>query len=407
MTVQARISSCDQSPIQPLASFLYQLLRPLFAKYSQATTVTNGGDFIQKLEQYCMQSNCILPNTKFVTFEIHNLHKRISHDDVLTGLHDFLIKQQVNVLRHQGLTNDTIQELTRLFLENNMFSYQGKIYRYIKGCPVNYRLSRLLFNIYLHYWQGPLVRQVRLADEFYVRYYNMGFITWCGSTTTTTTLETCFNELNYQHPDIQITRSMNVNVHFMNIHIENQNGKLYTRTYHDPKVQLFLLPYVTGHPRLIHRQWFRYALIRAGQSCSSLEDFQRERLYIELTFLANGYSLDFILYHLEQFYKRFNGRSRTPAILDRYSYTRLRHELFRCVDVQKRQFEEREQLKNNHQYIEFYYLFDWGLRYKFNDSFRKLWFTTVEEDSKFKQYNIKYKLTSKHCYLSKSLLTDF
>ncbi|CAF4354136.1 unnamed protein product, partial [Rotaria sordida] len=33
------------------------------------------------------------------------------------------------------------------------------------------------------------------------------------------------------------------------------------------------LPYTKNHPRLRHRQWFRYALIRSGQYCSSFEDF--------------------------------------------------------------------------------------------------------------------------------------
>ncbi|CAF4070474.1 unnamed protein product [Adineta steineri] len=389
MAVQARISSCNQCPIEALASFLYQLLRPLFENYSQSTTLNNSGDFIRKFEQYCMQSDCLLPHTKFITFEIHNLHKRVSYDDIIKALNQFLVSRQTNEIREQGLSNDTIQELTLLFLKNNVFSYQGQIYRYIKGCPINFRLSRLLFNIYLNYWQIPLVRQIRLADEFYGRYYNMGIMTWYGSTNT---IQTCFNELNYQHPDIQLTQSMGLNIHFLNVYIENRNGKLYTRAYHDPKKQLFLLPYVTGHPRLIHRQWFH--------------DFQHERLYIELTFLANGYSLEFVEYQLEQFYKRFNGRDKQPSNLDRYSYGLVRRELFRCLDRQKHHSKEHEQLVKNRQYIEFYYLFDWGLRYKFNQNFRRLWFTIIEQDPEFKEYGFKIKLTTRHCYLTNSLLTD-
>ncbi|CAF1320317.1 unnamed protein product [Adineta steineri] len=402
MTVQARISSCNQYPVQALALFLYQLLRPLFESYSKSTTLNNNGDFIRKLEQYCIQSDCLLSHTKFITFEIHNLHKRVSHTDIIKALHQFLTSQQTNVLREQGLSNDTIKKLTLLFLQNNMFSYQEKIYRFVKGCSINFRLSRLLFNIYLNYWQLPLVQQIRLADEFYGRYYNMGIMTWYGSTNT---IQTCFNELNYQHPDIQLTQSMGLNIHFLDVYIENRNGKLYTRVYHDPKKQLFLLPYVTGHPRLIHRQWFRYALIRAGQICCTLEDFQHERLYIELTFLANGYSLEFVEYQLEQFYKRFNGRDKQPSNLDRYSYGSVRRELFRCLDRQKHHSKEHEQLLKNRQYIEFYYLFDWGLRYKFNQNFRRLWFIIIEQDPEFKKYGFKIKLTTRHCYLTNSVLT--
>jgi hypothetical protein len=407
ISLQPRISSCNNCPIQPLAAFLYQLLQSLFENFSRSTTFINAGDFIQKLEQYCIQSDCLLPKTNFVTFKIHNLHKRVSYDDILLALNQFLITQQPNILRHQRLSNDTIVNLTQIFLQNNIFSYHGKIYRHIKGCPLNFRLSRLLFNIYLHNWQLPLVRQIRLADEFYGRYDNIGFFTWCGSTEN---LEIHFNELNYQHPDVQITRSTGLNVHFLNIYIENRKGNLYTRVYRDPNKQLFLLPYVTnGHPRLIHRQWFQYVLIRAGQSCTLLEDFQTERLYIELTFLANGYSLDFVEYHLKNFYKRFNNRhqqQQQQSILDRSSYMSLRRQLFRHLDIPKRQLEEREQLKKDHRWIELYYLYDWGLRYKFNENFHKLWSTILERDVKFKKYGLKIKLYTKHCYLSNSILTD-
>ncbi|CAF1097789.1 unnamed protein product [Adineta ricciae] len=404
ISVQARISSCVSTPIQPLASYLYQLLRPLFENYSQSTSLRNGGDFIRKFEYYCSQSDSLLPETKFVTYEIHNLHKRVSHDDIMNALHQFLTTQKVNVLRHDGLSNDTIQQLTQIFLRNLQFSYQGKMFSYVKGCPFNYRLSRLLLNIYLHYWQQHLVGQIRLADEFYGRYYNMGIMTWFGSITS---LQACFTELNYQHPDVQITQSTGLNVHFLNVYIENQNGKLYTRIYHDSKKQPFLLPYVTGHPRLIHRQWLHYSLIRAGQSCSTLTDFQIERLYIELTFLANGYTLEFVEYNLDQFYKRFNVRNQQPNILDRQSYVSLRRELFRCIDTERRQFEEREQLIQKQQWIEFYYLYDWGSRCNFNDSFRKLWFTIIEQDPKYRTYGLKVKLNTRHCYLSNSLLTDY
>jgi hypothetical protein len=403
MSVQARISTIDHCPIYPLASYLYQLLRPLFDDFSRSTTCVNAGDFIQKLQQYCIQTDALLPRTNFVTFKLDQIHERISHNDILTALNQFLITRPTNVLRHQGLSNDTIEELTRLFLQNITFSYDKKVYVYTKGCSLNFRLSRVLLNIYLHYWQTSLLRQIRLADEFYVRYYDTGFFTWYGSNDI---LQNCFDELSHQYPDVQLTRTIGSHVHFLNAYVENRRGHLYTRVHHDPQVQPFLMPYVTGHPRLIHRQWFRYSLIRAGQLCSTLEDFQKERLYTELTFLSNGYSLNFVEYHLEQFYQRFNGHSRQPSILNQNAYVRLRRELFRCLDAQKRQFEEHEQLRRDRRLIELYYLFDWGSRLKFNQDFRRLWFSIIEQDPKFKQYGLKVKLTTKQCYLSSCILSD-
>ncbi|CAF5141972.1 unnamed protein product, partial [Rotaria sp. Silwood1] len=155
--------------------------------------------------------------------------------------------------------------------------------------------------------------------------------------------------------------------------IENVKGILETRVYHNPNEQPFLLPYAENHPRLRHRQWFRYALIRAGQYCSSFEDFEDERRYIEMTFLTNGYSLDFVEYHLRQFYSIFFRSEYRIKDMNRHTYRTLRRELFCFVDEEKRELKEAQQLQKNHLRIDLHYLFDWGSRCQFNDRFYKLW----------------------------------
>jgi Fe-S cluster assembly iron-binding protein IscA len=202
--------------------------------------------------------------------------------------------------------------------------------------------------------------------------------------------------------------SIGSNVNFLNATLENKNGNLYTYMYHDPIVQPFLLPYIPNHPRLGHRQWFRFALIRAGQYCLCLEDFHEERVQIELTFLANGYSLDFVEYHLAQFFKRFNPSStQQPMDLNRFTYGSLRAQLFRHFRQQKIDQEERQQLKNKHQLIELYYLYDWGSRSEFNKHFYKLWTDILNKDQTFTKHGLKIILNSKHCFLSNTLLVQY
>ncbi|CAF4233638.1 unnamed protein product [Rotaria sordida] len=197
---------------------------------------------------------------------------------------------------------------------------------------------------------------------------------------------------------------MGSNVHFLEAFIENKNGYLYTRVSHDSISQLFLLPYAHDHPRLFHRQWFRAALLCAGQYCSSFEDFEEERLYLELTFLVNGYSLDFIEYHLRQFFSRFNPKSNKSMNLNRFTYLSFRQELFRYVDQQKHNMEEEQELHKHHRVIHLYYLFDWGSRCQFNEKFHKFWSDILEQDPRFKVYGLKIKLNTKHCFSSNTLL---
>jgi len=257
-------------------------------------------------------------------------------------------------------------------------------------------------DIYLQNWQISLVRQIRIANKFYGRYHDMGIFTWDGSNIA---LQTCLLELNEQYPDVQITTSIGAHVHFLNIYIENQNGSLYTRVYHDPMKQPFLLPYAADHPRLIHRQWFRFAFMRAGQYCSSFDDFQDERLHIELTFLANGYSLDFVDYHIKQFLKRFNSiqqQQQQPPIvvINRSIYLSFRQQLSSHMNQQKMDS------KNQQQQIQLYYLFDWGARCEFNQKFYELWPSILLKDPTFAKFGLQIRLHSKHCYLSNSLLVQ-
>ena len=407
-TLQPRFLSYENAPIQTLATFLDQLLQPLYEKKSQPTAFLNGADFIRKIQHYCIQQGTLRPQTNFVTFEVHNLYSTVLHPDILTALNRCIVIPVNEGLRHQGLTSDAIEELTGVVLRNNTFIYNGKVYRYLKGLPVNLHLTELLCNIYLQHWQSPLFRQICVDREFFGRYHNLGLMTWYESNMKK--LEITLNELKQQNPDIEVTTSAGPYVNFLNAGLENKNGHLHTYMYHDPitEQQPFLLPYIANHPRLGHRQWFRFALIRAGQYCPCYEDFQEERVQIELTFLANGYSLEFVEYHLAQFLKRFNPSSTQPTMdLNRLTYTSLRVQLIRHFQQQKLDIEERKLLQNKHQLIELSYFYDWGSRHEFNRQFYELWTNKLNKDATFKKNGLKIILNSKHCFLSNTLLVRY
>jgi hypothetical protein len=390
--------------------FLDKLLRPLFENCSQATIFTDGHDFIQRLQQYCLQTDCFTLNTQFVTFELHNIYMRISHDDLLMALNQFLVSQ-LHTGRYQWLTIDGICQLTQFALEHHIFTYKNKIYRYIKGIPLNYTFTQLLIGIYLHHWQIILVRRIRTYNQFYGRYYHRGIFTWndSGGLSSNDRLHTCINELNEQNVDIQLIISTGSQVHFRDAHIENQNGILHTRVYQNFTVQPFLLPYASEHPRLLHRRWFRFRMARAIQYCPSFDDFQEQCLEIELTFLVNGYSFSFVRYHLAQFFKRFKPPVHN-FVNDRMNYKSLRQNVFRYYNQKKvelKHVHQQERLWTIPRSISFYYLFDWGNRIHFNRIFHQLWSTIFLQDKAFAKLDFKVFLRSKHCYSSNTLLVRY
>lgn len=406
MNVQPRFSSFKYSPIQRLAQYLEKLIQSLFDQVCRSTTVLNGIDFFDKFTFFWYQQTKAKKSIQFATFKIHDLYTNISHDELLQALNTLLVNPMI-MGRHQHLSIDGILELTSIVLRNNYFIYQDSIYRFVRGCSLNLRLLKLLANIYLHQWQIPLCREIRLKDEFYVRFHDQAFMTWSNSVQD---LQQIFNQLEQNlSNDIQMISFIGTDTHFLNCSIENINGRLYTRVYRDTNLQSFILPYFSSHPRLIYRQWYRFMMIRAAQYCDQLEDFQDERRYIEATFLANGYSLDFIEYLWRQFILRFGFSPLQLIYFDNYKYDTFRSEIrrrpSRYQNDSKQQSIEYELMKNE-KLFRFYYLYDWGSRSEFQRKFYQLWTTIINEDPLFKNYGLKIILNSKHCYLSNTLVAN-
>ncbi|CAF4419006.1 unnamed protein product, partial [Rotaria magnacalcarata] len=97
-----------------------------------------------------------------------------------------------------------IVRLTSLFLHNNRFYYDGKIYRFIKGGPSNSGLIETISNIYLNLMDNFLINQSSTKqNELYGRCQNQIFFTWNQS----------LNELE------QILKSMKLDYHHLNFDI--------------------------------------------------------------------------------------------------------------------------------------------------------------------------------------------
>ena len=393
------MSSCNRYPLKPLAQFLDNLLRPLYDSKSQATSLSNGGDLMERLVNY-NESN-LMSRTQFVTIKIRDFYNMLPHDDVSAALGGFLSKV-VNGGRYNGLSFETIQQLTNLFLHNNVFTYNGHIYRYCKGAPLSFPLTRLLGNIYLYDWQTSLIGELRYNEELFGRYHDAIIMTWNAPIERVRPL---LEALDQKHPDIRIITTMGYSVDFLGVHIENRKGTLYTRVHHDPSSPRFLLPYVIHHPRLFYRQWSQWALTRAIRSCTSVNDFDRERLYIELTLLTHGYSLDFVQSMLTTFYVKHFATA-LQQYLDRTVYGTLRRRLIRTSDLEEQQRRQQLKWKSTNQLIHLHYLYDWGSRCQFNAKFKQLWSDLIEKDSTLSKYGLKLKLSSIHCYTLNSLLTQ-
>ena len=108
-------------------------------------------------------------------------------------------------------------------------------------------------------------------------------------------------------PNIRLTRSIGTTVEFLDVCVHNSQGQLTTTVFHKPAAEPYIVPFLSDHPRRIHRNVIRGALFRVVRLCSDVQDFNRERLNTELTLILNGYPPRFVAYHFKRFFEANNA----------------------------------------------------------------------------------------------------
>ena len=98
---------------------------------------------------------------------------------------------------------------------------------------------------------------------------------------------------NNKDENIRISRSVGSTIEFLDVIVNNNGGDLKTKVFHKPAAEPYIVPFLSDHPRYVHRNTIKGALFRAVRLCSNVEDFDKERLNIELTLLLNGYQKAF------------------------------------------------------------------------------------------------------------------
>jgi hypothetical protein len=98
----------------------------------------------------------------------------VPHKTMLTILEAFF-NRHLATLAIDMLSIKKIINLTSLFLNNNRFYYENKIYRFTKGSPSSLLFTETLSNICAFQWQNVLLRERLIQNEFFGRYVCVWF----------------------------------------------------------------------------------------------------------------------------------------------------------------------------------------------------------------------------------------
>ena len=121
--------------------------------------------------------------------------------------------------------------------------------------------------------------------------------------------------------NMQINYKINTSANFLDITISNKNGCLETTIYHKPTTEPYILPFTSDHPRHIHRNIPYAELLRAVRLCSYIDDFNLERIRIDMSLLLNGYPSNFISQQFNRFFQLNHGM----PVIDQLNETVYHH----------------------------------------------------------------------------------
>ena len=163
------IAGVQRSMTYRLSQFLYKLLQPVIDLQMRSTRFINGADFMRKFNfVYIEEKHRLHPTTMFATIKIPNFNMLVSHGTMLTTLKDFL-DRHLSSNHIEFISINRIIHLTNMFLQNNRFYYDNKIYRFLKGAPNCLPFTKTLSNIYIYQWERSLFEELSRRNEFYGR----------------------------------------------------------------------------------------------------------------------------------------------------------------------------------------------------------------------------------------------
>ncbi|CAF1563214.1 unnamed protein product, partial [Rotaria sordida] len=166
--VQLIKPSAIHAPATEISKFLNDLLAPIFLRVSRQTTFINGSDLVRALEKY-VANGYLKPTTLFITFDVENLYTMIPRQGVLEVLLQFLERNLRNN-KIGTLRIDDIMRMARLVLDTNIFAYENKYYRQIRGGAMGSAFIQTLANIYMLDWKQQLMHDQQADQEIYGRF---------------------------------------------------------------------------------------------------------------------------------------------------------------------------------------------------------------------------------------------
>ncbi|CAF4950582.1 unnamed protein product [Rotaria sp. Silwood1] len=230
-------------PTVKISKFLDELLLPLFDKMASNTTVTSGFELVKQLQKWSKDN--MRQETLFCTIDVADLYTMVPQTEGVLALKKML--DHLKLKQVGDLKIETIIRLSRFVMQNNYFSYNGQYYHQIRGGAMGSPLTLTVANCYMFFYEQQIIKQINTSENI-------------GST-----------------------------ADFLDLHMENQDGQVFTTVYQQQSYEPYYLPFNSIHPLHMKKNIIFTMFLRTIRYCSTFQVYLNEREKLRMALLLNKY----------------------------------------------------------------------------------------------------------------------
>ncbi|CAF4402828.1 unnamed protein product, partial [Rotaria magnacalcarata] len=235
-----------KSPTIAVSRWLDRLLRPLFNRLANETTILNGSQLIKQVEQW--SARYLTSTTSFITMDVSDIYTMIPQEGGIKAIRKLM--ETSNIKQIDGLKKEIILALARFVMTNNYFYLDGLYYKQIRGGAMGSPLTLTIANAYMYFVERPISKWAIRTNSLYYRYIDDLFIM---SNVYVDTLKGLVNYWNKRDININLSASIGYTAEYLDLKIENRGGSLISEVFHKASHEPYFLPFTSVHAKHIKK----------------------------------------------------------------------------------------------------------------------------------------------------------
>ena len=270
------ISNCGYYT-ENISSFLDYHLQPL--AQGVKSFIKDTKHFLQKLRNLGKQKHGAI----LCTIDVVGLYPNIPHEEGLASLRKFLDSRI-----DKKVTTETLVELAELVLKNNIFQFDEKLFKQVRGTAIGTKFAPPYAILFLANLEEKILGEMDLKPRIWWRYIDDIFFIWEHGEEE---LKEFIKKLNEYHPTIKFTAEWSKEeISFLDVKVSLKEGDIKTDLFvKSTDTHQFLEP-TSCHPYHCKKGIPYSQALRYNRICSDNVNFDKRCNELEGWLLEQGYN---------------------------------------------------------------------------------------------------------------------